>query len=108
MNGIGTMGAPAGGMQAIAGGGGGYAASAPPPPPGPPGGGASGGDFPSMAELARNQAAGTTGGTIKDQEVKVVDPSGRPLADVPRFPTFEATGFPDSIQGSLRKAGFPA
>jgi len=64
--------------------------------------------FPSMEELARNTKAGHTGATITDQEVRVLDASGRPLTDLPRFSNFEACPFPPTIRDCLLKAGFPA
>jgi len=74
------------------------AGAAPPPP----------GGFPSMEDLARNAASGHTGQTIADQEVKVQDPSGRPVQNFERYATFEAAPFPSQLLEAIQKAGFPA
>merc|ERR1719382_748751 len=87
-----------GGMAAMGGGGG--------PKPMQIGGG--GGGAPSLEDLAKNSAQHCSGATISDQEVKVQDPSGRPMAEYPRYATFDAAPFPPIIMDALLKAGFPA
>mmetsp|Transcript_68996 Transcript_68996/g.174322 ORF Transcript_68996/g.174322 Transcript_68996/m.174322 type:complete len:564 (-) Transcript_68996:21-1712(-) len=76
-------------------------------PPMPPLGG-SGGGMPSMEELGKNADKFCSGKTISDQEVKVQDPSGRPMSEYPRYSSFDQAPFPSIIQDALRKAGFPA
>merc|ERR1719223_855166 len=57
---------------------------------------------------AHTPPARVTGSTISDQEVKVQDPSGRIMPDFQRYATFDSAPFPDTIQETLRRAGFPA
>jgi len=64
--------------------------------------------FPSMADLAKNSAAGHTAKTVEDNEVKVMDPRGQLVQQVSRYATFEEAPFPRSIKDQLLKAGFPA
>merc|ERR1719382_1067603 len=92
------MGGPPGGLPGLPGLG------------GPPGGMGMGAppQMPSMAELGKDAAAHCSGKTISDQEVKVQDPSGRPMSEYPRYATFDQAPFPPVIQDALRKAGFPA
>jgi len=79
---------------------------APPPsmPRGPPGGGG----FPSMADLGKNTSVGGSSSTLQEHEIKVTDPYGRPVAQIPRYATFEETPFPPSIKDALMRAGFPS
>jgi len=64
--------------------------------------------FPSMEELARNAGAGHSRQTISDSDVKVQDPSGRPLLHFECFSTFDACPFPSGVMDEIKKAGFPA
>lgn len=71
-------------------------------------GGSGASKFPTMEELARDSAVGHTGQTIADQEVKVQDPSGRPISNFQCFATFDDCPFPQGIRQAIDKAGFPA
>jgi len=65
-------------------------------------------DFPSMGDLAKDTASGGRSGTVQDNEVSILDPSGRAINNFVRYSTFEETPFPESLKASLSRAGFPA
>merc|ERR1719245_2922658 len=48
------------------------------------------------------------GCTVVEQEVKVQDPSGRPMSRFPRYASFNEAPFPSVIMDAIHKAGFPS
>jgi len=61
-----------------------------------------------MEELARNVGAGATNQTVQDNDVKVLDPSGRLVPSPECFSRFDQAPFDQSLMDGLLKAGFPA
>jgi len=102
----GGMGGPCGGMGGPCGGGASFPLELAMPTFGGGGGGCGGGA--SMQDIMKDPSKHCSGATISDQEVKVQDPSGRPMTQYARYATFDEAPFPPVIMNALKKAGFPA